>query len=605
MRRKKHLIFLLCLVLGLSAGRSWAAVTVEALVEKQEVYVGEPFVFQVAVQGHDAPTAPELGALKDFQVQERGGQQNNSESVTIINGHMQRESRRGYVFTYQLTAKRAGMLTIPALPLQAGAERALTKPLAILAKVPTESEDFKLRLQLEKEQAYVGEPVTVNVVWYIGREVKGFEFQLPLLTDPNFEVADVETPPVAAGHQDEFLRIPFGQGETVAEKGRGRLDGREFLTVSFKKVLIPRVAGVLTLPPATVACQAVAPGRRSQHDPFADLFGNDPFLRRNAYETAITPSNTPKLTVRPLPSEGKPAGFTGLVGNYRLVASATPTEVQVGDPITLTVQVSGPHLKRVELPPLGEQLPAADFKVPAEMAPGELGELLKTFTQTIRVARAGVPEIPKLTLSFFNSDSGRYESAVSEPIPLRVKEAKQLTVRDAEGVAAPPAKRSLNPVEAGIAYNYEDEELLAREELPAPWRLSGGRILFLAGLPGLFFSLLGVKLFRRWRQSARVEPAKMAYSEFRKSLHGAAGVAAALQIYLGRRLGLAPGAITSQEVASRWAGLVEEPLLARLAAVMAQGEAARYAGGVGQGATPALLAEAEAVVAALEARLTR
>ena len=56
-----------------------------------------------------------------------------------------------------------------------------------------------------------------------------------------------------------------------------------------------------------------------------------------------------KLTVLPLPEEGKPSGFYGLVGQYTISASATPTKVNVGDPITLTVKVGGgKYLKPVQ-----------------------------------------------------------------------------------------------------------------------------------------------------------------------------------------------------------------------------------------------------------------
>ena len=84
----------------------WAEVSIQAAVDQQEVMVGETFTLQIQVEGNDAPPEPQLTSLTDFQVEPRGGQQNSSESVTIVNGHMTRVSHRGYVFNYGLTPKR-------------------------------------------------------------------------------------------------------------------------------------------------------------------------------------------------------------------------------------------------------------------------------------------------------------------------------------------------------------------------------------------------------------------------------------------------------------------------------------------------------------------
>mgnify|MGYP001039917717 CR=1 FL=1 len=45
--------------------------------------------------------------------------------------------------------------------------------------------------------------------------------------------------------------------------------------------------------------------------------------------------------------------FAGWVGRFQVEASASPTEVSIGDPVTLAVSVSGPeYLDNVELPAL-------------------------------------------------------------------------------------------------------------------------------------------------------------------------------------------------------------------------------------------------------------
>ena len=52
-----------------------------------------------------------------------------------------------------------------------------------------------------------------------------------------------------------------------------------------------------------------------------------------------------------MPEADKPAEFYGLVGQYTIAASAAPTKVNVGDPITLTIRIGGnPYLKPVQWP---------------------------------------------------------------------------------------------------------------------------------------------------------------------------------------------------------------------------------------------------------------
>ena len=42
-----------------------------------------------------------------------------------------------------------------------------------------------------------------------------------------------------------------------------------------------------------------------------------------------------------MPAEGAPANFNGAVGDYTMTVTAGPTNVAVGDPITVRVQISG------------------------------------------------------------------------------------------------------------------------------------------------------------------------------------------------------------------------------------------------------------------------
>ena len=94
-RQKQFINILLFTVVLIFAGLQNICVAAEALsvqaqVDKQEVSVGESFLLQIKIEGDDSPVEPDLSGLQDFTVQPRGGGQNNRESITIINGKMNR-----------------------------------------------------------------------------------------------------------------------------------------------------------------------------------------------------------------------------------------------------------------------------------------------------------------------------------------------------------------------------------------------------------------------------------------------------------------------------------------------------------------------------------
>ena len=337
----------------------------------------------------------------DFKIQEMGGQQNSSQSVTIVNGRMNRVSSKAYVYSYRLTAKRAGALTIPAITVKAEGQELRTRPVTIRAQTPSETEDFKLRVSLSANKAYVGQPVTMTVIWYVGTDVGEFNFNVPVLEDDRFDIASLD-PAVDPNRRNDFIRIPLGDDQAIGVRGQGDLGGRTFTTLRFQKVLIPKKTGRISFPQATVSCQTRG-SRRGLNDIFGDPFGMG---RRTASQKVVVPSNA-ALTCKSTncPRSGGLRNFSGLVGRYSIEAEATPTEMNVGDPITLTLRVSGPrYLGRTQLPSLDEQ-PALvrDFRIPQDRAAGTVEGRSKVFTQTIRATHNGVTQIPPIELAYFQS----------------------------------------------------------------------------------------------------------------------------------------------------------------------------------------------------------
>ena len=598
MTSKRQLIHIAVLLIALlftwmpSSGLTAEVVSVQAAVESQEVQVGESFLLEIKVDGDDSPAELDLSGLQDFTVQSKGGGPSNRESITIINGKINRVSERNYVFRYSLTAKRDGLFTIPALEVLVDGKTLLTQPIAIKVNKPTVTDDFKLRMSVSRQEIYVGQPVVLTVTWFVNRNVEEFQFNLPVLDDNRFEITELEEDRNYRGQ--DAIAIHLADGKVIARKGSKGLDGLKYTTVTFRKVLIPLQPGEMTLEQATVASKVQTGYRqRRSRQPFDNFFSR----RQRVYKQFVTPSNSLTIKVLELPAENRPADFTGLVGLYSLASTANPTEVNVGDPVTLNIMVTGPqYLENVTLPFLSKQPDLINgFKVPEEMSPGVAKDRVKTFTQTIRAKNVHVKEIPAISLSYFNPDTKQYEIARSKPIPFKVQPTRIVTALDAEGSDPGVAKQDLESLDRGIAHNYVGEEILENQEYKIEsWVGSPQGFLLLVIPPTVFLVILVPVSVRRKRlQDTDFMLSKRALQEFSRQVKsiknsiGPDGKGAqtagllndSVRLYLGNRLFLPPGAIIYDEIKEQLHQKgVDQVLLAELKDILDWCEAYHYAG---------------------------
>ena len=266
------------------------------------------------------------------------------------------------------------------------------------------------------------------------------------------------------------------------------------------------------------------------------------------------------LEVKPLPDEGRPDLFNGMVGEYAIHVDAEPTTVHVGEPVTLTITVTASnYMESISLGPLRDQPLLADrFEIPSERSLPRLEGKSKIYTQTIRPLSTLSSEIPPLRLVHFSPAAETYVTAESLPIPLTVLPAEEIGF---SGAGTYP--RSLHTVEGGIRHNYEKPDMLQNRRL----LLFGTRLavaLAILLIPPLtaggisLFSLVG----RRRHHIYRTAKAARAYKVFRKN---AAHIVLShsmkseiyrdldrvLRAYLGDRLHLTPGALSFRDAAVR------------------------------------------------------
>jgi len=442
----------------LTSAVSPAAVRVYAKVETETaIYSGEQFLYSVVVEG-GRPSKIDLAPLAPFNPRSAG----SGTSMQMVNDRM----TVGYSENYAITAGKAGVMHLPSITVVVDGQTHTTNPVDVTISAPGTTDQMTLEFSLSEKQCYVGQPLVMTVKWAIVGRAEGGAFDVPVFQSGDFYIEDVSEPANAPSVQ----RIPIHGIPVTIVGGRQLIRGVEADGLSFRKVLIPKQAGHLRLDPITATAN-LAVGRERTGDFF------NPYRLR--FQRVSVQSNAVELDVQPLPETGKPPQFYGLVGQYTIAASAAPTKVNVGDPITLTIRIGGkgsptqnsalggpvPYLKPIQWPAL-EQVPelAANFKIPAEKASPVLEGGAKVFTQTIRANGDKVTQIPAIPLAYFDPQRGNYVVARTEPIKLEVAPTKVLTNVDVQGTTASgPVNREVEAIRQGLSANYYGPEVLENQ----------------------------------------------------------------------------------------------------------------------------------------------
>ncbi|HEC61847.1 MAG TPA: hypothetical protein ENI27_06285, partial [bacterium] len=214
---------------------------------------------------------------------------------------------------------------------------------------------------------------------------------------------------------------PSGSYYLSGKSGTDMINGAIYNTITFKQVIIPKNTGEFDFLPGTV--QAWTPVENSAPGTTGSGSGWN-------FSSTVVASKGLTLRVLPLPTQKRPADFTGIIAEeVHVTSSVTHREMNVGDPIVLTIEIKGPPLlKDMEIPPLsGIAKLTIGFKLRSDSEIMQLEKDRKLFIQTIRVKSESVRRIPSIEVPYFNTLSGTYEVAKSRPIPITVRPTRMLT----------------------------------------------------------------------------------------------------------------------------------------------------------------------------------
>lgn len=379
---------------------------------QQAVVAGDKFqlVYTLNKQGSDIRLAP----LEDFQIL-MGPSTSYSNNTSIINGKVTRET--SYSFTFVLKAIKEGVFSIPPATIMVDGKKVSSNALEIeVIKANSTSQqnsqsgsapasaaskdELFITVTPSKKSLYQNESLVLTTKIYTKVQLDG--------------LSDIKQPKLTS-----FIAQELKQQEGI-NWTMENINGKTYNVGTYEqKLLFPQKTGKITIEPMEIEFLVRQRTARQSRSIFDDFFeSNYRSVKKRVKSKPIT------LNVKPLPS-GRPEGFSGGVGRFKMEASLTKNEVAVNDGITLKLTISGTgNHKFIEDPKIKFPADFDDFdpKIANNInntVAGMKGS--KTYEYLIIPRHAGTFTIPSIKFSYFDPSSGTYKTSHSKDLTIQVE----------------------------------------------------------------------------------------------------------------------------------------------------------------------------------------
>ncbi len=567
-------------LLVLACGSTVSAADLQVEFSARETQVGVPITMQVTISDAEPGTPPTIPPIPGVKVRSRGGPSRSSQMV-IINGAMQ--SRTSLTYEYELTPSQQGQFTVGPIEMCIGTETHKSTPVTIMVARSETGDLLFVDIKCDRKKLYVGESLQMKLQIWLRPYTDASNGKLNEASMWN--CLDRATDLGSFGEVLQQMmargRLPTGR-ENLRKDSRGQERG--YYLYELERTVQVNRPGLLAAEDVNVV--VTYPTRLGRSN---DLFSMGRLSIISAMRISAQATIEP-IEVLPVPTKGRPAYYAGAVGHYQIQASAKPTEVAVGDPITLTLTIKGPgDLADLQPPPLASMaVLTGGFRVPSEPLAGEVTPDGKRFSVSIRAMSDTVTEIPSIPFVYFDPQTERFVTARSRPVSLKVKPADRLAMSqivDASGGRAPTANR-LTESAGGILANYTGMDEVLTQQAFQPGPLAAATLL----VPPILF--LGSWSLRRRSERFRTDVGfargRRARKHAMERLRGvgdlevsaaAAAITTAMGHYVADRCNLPSGGMTRAAVVEQLpARQVEAALVAEVDDLLAECEAVHYGG---------------------------
>ena len=424
MGKMKKIIFLfVCMAIGVNA----YADDVRFIASAPDVVVnGDQFklTFTINTQKVKDFRAP---VINNFDVL-MGPSRSQQSSTQIINGSY--SSTSSITYTYILMPKEEGTFTIPSATIVADGETVKSNSLKIKVLPPDQAngvggnagssrgggaqnsstaaggkisgKDLFITATASKTNVYEQEAILLTYKVYTVLNLTGLLGKMPDLK--GFHTQEVELPRSKTYSLEHY-------------------DGRNYKTVLWSQyILFPQQSGKLEIP--SITYEGTIAQQIHSDDPFDAFFNGG-----SNYVEVKKNITTPKLVinVNPLPS-GKPANFSGAVGEFSINSSINTTELKTNDAVTIKLVISGTgNMKLISTPEVAfpKDFEVYDPKIDNKFTLTKNGLSGNKVFEYLAIPRhAGTYKIPPIEFSYFDLKTKSYKTLKTEEYELKVAKGK-------------------------------------------------------------------------------------------------------------------------------------------------------------------------------------
>ncbi len=430
-----YTLFLYTLIFILAPFSAHAEITVETSLSAQSFPVDRAAQLTITVSGARSADI-HMVEIAGLRFHSRG----QSSQVNIINGSYSSSISSNFI----IQALKPGTYTIPPLSVTAGKETIQTRAITFevtsvgqnktskngKTKGSTEGDEIAFIRLTKISRHYNGEVVPITIKAYFNQKYRANINSLPVLKTDGVVMAPLSNQP---------------------EQTQEELNGAIYSVLSWNTTLSGIKTGNHPILFELDATLNLPQQRRMSTFGGSSLF-DDSFFNNffGGFQQKPIKVVSPELhfEVAELPTAGTPENFTGAIGNFQLTTSASPRQVEIGEPITLTIEIRGKgNFDRVESPVFPTNpswktySPTSDYSSKENIYSGK-----KQFEQAIVAKSGGLQHIPALSFSFFDPEKKIYKTTTSEPIPIKITEP-DIPTNQQPPVQTAAASRKLQPVQ--------------------------------------------------------------------------------------------------------------------------------------------------------------
>ena len=355
-------------------------------------------------------------SIKGFDVL-MGPSRSQQSSTQIVNGNV--TSTSSITFTYILMANTAGEYTIGGASIVADGNQMVSNSVKIKVLPQDQnsnggqggSSTHSSGTSVSDQDLFITATASKTNVF----EQEAFVLTYKIYTrESNLQLNNAKLPDFKGFHSQEI------EMTTNARWTPEHYRGRNYYTTVYRQfVLFPQQSGKLYIDPAQFQMTIGKPVQSD--DPF------DAFFNGGSNVIEIKKSiATPKIAINvsPLPA-GKPADFSGGVGEFTVSSSINSKELKTNDAITIKLVISGTgNLKLISNPEIKfpEDFEVYDPKVDNQVRLTQEGLTGNRVIEYLAIPRhAGTYKIPGVSFSYFDIRSKSYKTLKTEEYVVNIE----------------------------------------------------------------------------------------------------------------------------------------------------------------------------------------